>query len=71
MKKTYIDNGFWQISERQARALNNGKLPAHGREALIACEGQHYWLARTMHMSKQVWSIRETKWSLVNGQAVL
>jgi len=70
MKTTPIDNGFLLISASDARKLGNG-LPGPGRERLVAHDGQHYWLARTLHQGQQHWSIRATKWRLVNGQATL
>lgn len=70
MKTQEIDNGFLLISEANAKALA-GTLPGPGRETLVVYKGQHYWLSRTMHYGLMRWSIRTTKWKLVNGRATL
>lgn len=71
MKTQVIDNGFLLISKADAKRLNAGKLPKDGYESLVFHEGKHYWLARTRYDGKQRWSIRHTKWHLVNGVATL
>ena len=65
-----IDNGFFEITESQARKLC-GTLPPHGREKLVAHDEKHYWVARTTVGGKQVWSIRQSAWKLTNCCAVL
>lgn len=71
MAVKYIDNGFWEITAREARRLAGGSLPAYGREKLVVRDGRHYWLTQTIVDRKAVWSIRETAWRLVDGRAVL
>ncbi len=70
MQTTAIDNGFLLISSADAKKLAV-KLPKHGREKLVVHNGGNYWLSRTMHQGEQRWSMRPTKWRLVNGYAVL
>ncbi len=70
MQMQHIDNGFYRISEDNARSLA-GKLPDHGAERLVVHKGQHYWLGRTTVGGKLVWSIRTTRWRLVTGVATL
>jgi hypothetical protein len=72
MQMTHIDNGFYRIAAKDAKALASGKLPRHGYEKLVVMENQHYWLARTWVGERQVWSIRQTNWRLdENGIARL
>lgn len=72
MKMTPLSHGFHEISEADAKKLNNGRLPRQGFEALVLHEGKHWWLARTIEGGKVVWSIRDAgRWRLVDGQAVL
>jgi hypothetical protein len=72
----YIDNGFYRITEKEAKRLC-GTLPDYGRERLVQCEEDFYWIARTITLDKegnriQVWSVRDSHgWYLRNGQAVL
>lgn len=62
----YLDNGFYILSGKKASKLCGGKLPKHGYEKLIEHEGAHYWIARTRHNGKWVWSIRDSHgWELV------
>ena len=73
MKTKKISGCDWlQIAAKDAKALNGGRLPRPGHEALVQHEGRHYWLARTMVSGKQVWSIRPTPWRLnAKGTAFL
>lgn len=71
MKMKYLDNGFYTISAAGAKKLSGGRLPKHGHEKLVLHAGKHYWLARTPHQGKMVWSVRETNWKLKNDIAVL
>jgi hypothetical protein len=66
-----IDHGWYQLTDKQAKQLNNGLLPRPGYEALVAVDGVHFWLSRTRHNGQMVWSVRATKWMLKNGVAVL
>lgn len=72
MKMEYLDNGFYTISEADARKVCGGKLPRPGHEKLVPHEGKHWWVARTPHFGKMLWSIREAKgWKLdSNGNMV-
>ena len=72
VKTIYIDNGFYQISEKDARKLCDGTLPRVGYEKLIAVDDHHFWVARTRHNERMVWSIRDSGgWYFVNGIATL
>ncbi len=69
MRMTYLDNGFYKISFRDAiklgkSPLHDSILPKHGMERAVEFEGKKYWLARTITHNDngeriQVWSIRE------------
>jgi hypothetical protein len=69
-----IDNGFFRITEAQARAVSKdvGGLPRNGCERLVPHEGRYLWLARTNVNGQVVWSVRETRaWRLdEQGNAV-
>lgn len=72
MKLTLLDNGRFIIAPRDARELaGDGGLPVAGRELLVEHDGKSWWLARTIHGGRQVWTIRETGWRRRNGLAVL
>jgi hypothetical protein len=62
MTKTYIDSGFYKISnhdaKRLAKSTGNQSLPSFGHEKQVILDGQFYWLARTITWGKQVWAIR-------------
>ena len=57
---TYFDTGFYVISHTLATRIANGKLPEHGRERLVIWADRYWWLARTIHQSKSVWSMRDS-----------
>lgn len=67
LKMTHIDNGFYSISEKNAKKLAGGKLPRPGYEKQVVHEGKKWWLARTFiyegeeFVRKQVWSIRSAE----------
>jgi hypothetical protein len=61
---TYLDNGFYKVSRAAALLLAEGNLPRHGYERAVMYGGKLWWLARTPHQGKSVWSIR-----LVNRNA--
>jgi hypothetical protein len=71
MKTTYLDNGFYIISQKDAKILAKGKLPAVGWEKNVFYDDNWYWLARTIHYGKIVWAIRKTSWHMKNGNSVL
>ena len=72
MLGTYLDNGFYLITRKQALTLGGGTLPSIGKERLVVHDGKWYWLARTMHRHQVEWTIRDAKgWHLVNGIATL
>lgn len=59
----YLSSGFYRVSRARALGLckqyGNGRaLPKHGMEQCIAREHIHYWIARTTHNGRIVWSIR-------------
>ena len=69
---TYLDNGHYTISTKLAKEIGGGTLPDYGRERLVFWEGRHWWLARTIHQGKSLWSVRDSKgWMLRDDRAVL
>lgn len=53
-----IDSGWYEVTETRAKQLNGGRLPKPGYEALVVQGDLHFWLARTPHRGKTVWSVR-------------
>ncbi len=58
---TYLDNSHYLISGKRAGMLckEYGGLPRHGYERKVLWEGIEYWISRTQHQNKQVWTARK------------
>lgn len=68
----FPDNNELKIKAEDAKRLNNGHLPRPGFEALVALDGQHWWLTQRYQHAKTVYTIRDAgRWRLENGRAVL
>jgi hypothetical protein len=58
----YLDNGFYRISAKRAGMLCKPYgVPRHGYERCIGHDGMLFWVARSVHQSKVVWTIRYSK----------
>ena len=58
-KAKYLDHNYWRIPATVARTLSGGRLPRHGKEKAALYQGKSYWIARTVHKGKQIWTMRE------------
>lgn len=67
----HIDNGFYAITEKEAKRLSGSRLPGCGKERLVSDGASNYWLTKTQVNGSSVWSVRKTDWKLENGRAVL
>lgn len=54
---THISHGFYKVTPSHAKELAKGELPEDGREKEVTFDGFVYWLCRTSHNNKLVWSI--------------
>ena len=66
MKKTYMDNGFYRITGKQAWKLlrkypgpRGAKLRDGYERAVIDDEGKSWWLCRTPWWGKFNWALHE------------
>lgn len=71
MKMTYIDNGVYVISQKDAKTLSN-TLPKQGNEILVKYNDKHYWLTKQPINNNPQWTLRDTNWRFNElGQPVL
>lgn len=57
---TYLDSGYWVISAKRAGMLTKGVggVPRPGYEKRVVIDGDAFWITRTVHQGKVLWSIR-------------
>ena len=55
---TYLDTGFYIVSLKVLAKVK--PLPKPGYEKLVLYRGRYWWLARTQHGNKSVWSMRDS-----------
>lgn len=54
----YLDTGYYRIPTAVVKHLCDGVLPRYGYEKRVTHAGYRFWIARTPHLGKQVWSVR-------------
>ncbi len=69
---TALSNGYFTVSDRDARKVSGGVPPKAGYEKLVEYQGGFWWVGRTAANGKASWYMRESGgWRLENGVAVL